>query len=325
MTFEERYRTYKELVDSYLKHRIADSRPRTLYAPIKYVLQGGGKRIRPLLVLLSCESVGGNHKHALHASVAMEILHNFTLVHDDIMDNATARRGRATVHTKWDTNVALLVGDELLALAYRTLLKTQSPRLIDMTRLFTEGVVEVCEGQAYDKEFETQRSVSVADYLLMIRKKTGKLIAVSSELGALAGDGSPRHVTALRVFGEHVGRAFQLQDDLLDIIGDEKKFGKSIGGDIQEGKKTFLFLEASRRATRRDQRMLQSVRRAGKLTRSQLKEIQRIYHETGALEAARKKIAHDLSEANKHLLALPDSQARAMLRWFTEMLLHRTH
>lgn len=325
MDFQRRYTTYKKLVDSYLHNFVRNAHPRSLYQPIRYVLSGGGKRIRSVLVLLSCEAVGGSRDNALHASAAMEFLHNFTLVHDDIMDNSASRRGRATVHTKWDANVAILVGDELLALAFRALLKTPTSRLQAITTVFTEGVVEVCEGQAYDKDFETQARVSLNDYLLMIRKKTGKLVAVSTELGALVGGASEQQILSLRRYGEHVGRAFQIQDDMLDIIADEKDFGKPIGSDVQEGKRTFLFLEALRKARGGDRRLLQSVANNGRVSRRKIKEFRRIYHETGAIDSAKTWVAHDLAEARRELDRLQLSDAREMLYWFTDMLLHRTY
>lgn len=325
MAFEQRYSTYKRLVDSYLYNFVRNAQPRSLYQPIRYVLSGGGKRVRSVLVLLSCEAVGGSRNDAMHASAAMEFLHNFTLVHDDIMDNSASRRGRATVHTKWDSNVAILVGDELLALAFRALLKTPTRRLQDITKVFTEGVVEVCEGQAYDKEFETQDHVSLNDYLLMIRKKTGKLVAVSTELGALVGNGSGRQILSLRRYGERVGRAFQIQDDMLDIIADEKDFGKPVGSDLQEGKRSFLFLEALRKAKGKDKRLLLAVAKNGGVSRRKIKEFQRIYDETGAIESAKTWVARDLAVAQRELDHLPKSPAREMLYWFTDMLLHRTY
>ncbi|HEX9829645.1 MAG TPA: polyprenyl synthetase family protein [Bacteroidota bacterium] len=325
MPFERRYIQYKHLVDAYLQRFVKDAQPPSLYQPVRYILSGGGKRVRSVLVLLACEACGGSKRDALHAGAAMELLHNFTLVHDDIMDHATARRGRTTIHKKWDENTAILVGDELLALAYRALLKTQSPRIHDVSRVFTEGVVEVCEGQAYDKEFETKPNVRVDDYLLMIQKKTGKLVSVSAELGALIGKGTKQQVAALRRFGEHVGRAFQIQDDLLDITADEKEFGKTIGSDVQGGKRTFLYLEALRNARGSDKRLLLSFARNGGVPRKNIKDFQRIYLETGAIDAARTRIAHDLAEAKHELRHLRRSPARDMLHWFTYMLLHRTH
>lgn len=325
MDFQQKYHEYKSLIDRSLAACVQERSPRSLYQPLKYVLAGGGKRIRPILVLLSCEAVGGDSAKAFNAAAAIEILHNFTLVHDDIMDHAGSRRGRPTVHTKWDQNIAILVGDELLALAYRSLLKTSSPRIQEISRVFTEGVVEVCEGQAYDKEFETRSNVNVSDYLIMIRKKTGKMVAVSTEVGALIGGGSGDEVVALRTYGELVGRAFQVQDDLLDVVGDERKFGKRIGGDLEEGKKTYLLLEALRRAKGSDRAFLVRSTRNGHLTKKQLKEFRRIYEETGALDTARRHIEQDIAQAKGELDGLKPTDARAMLLWFTDMLYHRTY
>jgi geranylgeranyl diphosphate synthase type II len=324
MNHEQRYLHYKQLIDRRLKQFVRQQKPRSLYGPLTYILEGGGKRIRPLVLLLSCEAAGGTVQHALHAGVAIEILHNFTLVHDDIMDNAASRRGRPTVHTKWDANVAILVGDELLALAYRALLKTKSHNIQEIAKVFTEGVVEVCEGQAYDKEFETRRAVRVDEYLLMIEKKTAKMVAVAAEIGGLIGNGTGASIRALRRYGRHVGRAFQIQDDLLDIVADEAEFGKSVGGDLVEGKKTFLLLEALRRAKGKEKKMLRSLVRNEGISRRLVPEYRRIYYHTGAIDAARRRIERDIAQARKELHRLPPSDAKAMLVWLTDMLLHRT-
>jgi geranylgeranyl diphosphate synthase type II len=319
------YDRYKQLVERSLAEFVREQVPQSLYKPLKYVLNGGGKRIRPVLLLLSCEAVGGHPAKAVYAGTAIEILHNFTLVHDDIMDRASSRRGRQTVHTKWDTNVAILVGDELLALAYRALLRTSSPNIQAIAKIFTEGVVEVCEGQAYDKEFETRSSVGVKDYILMIDKKTAKMVAAAAEIGALIGNGSRSSVQALRKYGEYVGRAFQIQDDLLDIIGNERELGKAVGGDLVEGKKTFLLLEALRVARGHDKKLLAEVVRNKGGSRRLIPAYRRIYFETGAVDAARRRIEKDISRAKRELHKLPASRAQAMLAWFADMLLNRTY
>jgi geranylgeranyl diphosphate synthase type II len=324
MNYEQRYLHHKQQIDRRLKQFIRQQEPRSLYGPLTYILEGGGKRIRPLILLLSCEAVGGTARYALQAAVAIEILHNFTLVHDDIMDNAASRRGRPTVHTKWDLNVAILVGDELLALAYRALLMTESHNIQKIAKVFTEGVVEVCEGQAYDKEFETRRAVRVNDYLLMIEKKTAKMVAVAAEIGALIGNGTEASIHALRRYGEHVGRAFQIQDDLLDIVANERELGKALGGDLVEGKKTFLLLEALARAEGRERKMLQAVVSNKGVPRRLVPEYRRIYYHTGAIDAARRRIERDIGQAKQELHRLPSSDAKAMLVWLTDMLLHRT-
>src|ERR1051326_4489597 len=192
-SFEKSYTDYKKLIDDELKEFISSSKDgqesgklsRSLNDTVKYVISMGGKRIRPVLLLLSCQAFGGEFKTALPAAVAIEILHNFTLVHDDIMDNADTRRGHTTVHKKWDVNSAILAGDQLIALAYNSLLKTNTPGITEITKCFTEGVLQVCEGQALDKEFETKESVSIDDYLLMIKKKTAELVKSAVIIGAI--------------------------------------------------------------------------------------------------------------------------------------------
>lgn len=322
-SFDKKYRKYKSIIDQKLTSCIRKSEPVSLYEPMKYVLSASGKRIRPLLILLSCEAVGGTMNEAVNASVAIEVLHNFTLVHDDIMDNAESRRGRATVHVRWDANTAILVGDELVALAYRELLKTRSKAIAQVADLFTEGVVEVCEGQAYDKEFELLHEVSLDDYLLMISKKTGKLFSVSSEIGALIGGGTEREIRALRTYGTHIGRAFQIQDDLLDVIADEKEFGKTIGGDIVEGKKTYLLIRACERATGKDKQLIRSIIMNKGTARKNVPVVKEIYERYGIIELAKQSIDRDIRLANLQVQKLRQTQSREMLFWFSEMVLNR--
>lgn len=319
------YERTRALVEDCLAGLVRETTPRSLYEPVKYVLAAGGKRIRPVLLMLSCEAVGGKARDALYAGAAIEILHNFTLVHDDIMDNAPSRRGRKTIHTKWDTNVAILVGDALLALAYRALLQTKSPHIHEIVKTFTDGVVEVCEGQAYDKEFETRRRVSVRDYLLMIEKKTAKMVSVAAEIGGLIGNGSRQEIRALKHYGHHVGLAFQIQDDLLDIMANEAELGKQIGGDLVEGKKTFLLLEAMRTAKNRDKKLLMDLVANKGCAPRLIPEYRRIYIRTGAAEAARRRIEREINRSKVDLHRLPSNRAHAVLEWFADMLLHRTY
>ena len=323
-SYAQHYQRYKSLVDEQLRRCITKSEPRSLYGPARYVLSGGGKRIRPLLVMLACEAVGGTIRQAVPAAVAIEILHNFTLVHDDIMDNASSRRGRATVHKRWDTNIAILVGDELVAIAYRELLKTQSPRIARVVDIFTEGVVDVCEGQAYDKDFESRKRVTLNEYLLMIGKKTGKMVSVASEMGAVIGGGTGSEIKALRLYGTNVGRAFQIQDDLLDVIADEKAFGKTIGGDIVEGKKTFLLIEAFARARGADKELLRTIIARRGVSRKHIPAVREIYERYGVIDLAKKSIGKNIIQANVQLSRLRKSPAREMLYWFSHMLLNRS-
>ncbi|HTP13865.1 MAG TPA: polyprenyl synthetase family protein [Bacteroidota bacterium] len=323
MEFLKRYQQYGALVERSLAEFIGKTVPRTLYEPAKYILAGGGKRIRPVLMLCSSEAVGGTKDAALDAAVGLEILHNFTLVHDDIMDNASSRRGRPTVHTKWDENIAILAGDVLLGLAYRALLRSNSPHIQHVSKIFTEGVIEVCEGQAYDKEFETRRNVTMEDYLLMIRKKTGTMVSVATEVGGLLGGASEEERLALKSYGELVGQAFQVQDDLLDVIADEEKFGKTIGGDIVEGKKTFLLITALERATGEDKKLLKGIVERGGTSRRSVDRVRRIFQSTGAIDAAQEQISTDITRAKERLGLLRRSDAVDMLGWFTDMLLNR--
>jgi geranylgeranyl diphosphate synthase, type II len=322
-SFAREYERSKSLIDQRLYSCITKTAPVSLYAPMKYVLSGGGKRVRPMLVILSCTAVGGSLHQALPAAVAIEILHNFTLVHDDIMDNANSRRGRATVHTKWDSNVAILVGDELVALAYRELLKSKTRNIGQATRIFTEGVVEVCEGQAYDKEFESRKQVTLAQYLLMISKKTGKMFSVASEMGAVIGNGSPKEIQALKMYGVYAGKAFQIQDDLLDVVADEKNFGKAIGGDIVEGKKTYLLIQAYRYARGKDKQLLWSIINGHGTSKKNVPSVRTVYEQYGIVDLAKRDILRSIRQANRQLTFLKGSETRDMLFWFSEMLMNR--
>jgi len=219
-------------------------KPSDLYDPIIYTLNLGGKRIRPLLVLIGCDLYRGDIEKAGPAVMAIELFHNFTLLHDDIMDRAPLRRGKETVFKKWNTSVAILSGDTMFALACEYLSRVDPEVMPLVLEEFTRTARMVCEGQQYDMNFETRKGVSIAEYLEMIRLKTAVLIGCSLKLGALIAKAPPAETRKIYAFGENIGMAFQLQDDLLDVFGDEQKFGKEIGGDILSGKKTFLLLKA---------------------------------------------------------------------------------
>jgi geranylgeranyl diphosphate synthase, type II len=291
----------------------------------RYVLNGGGKRIRGGIVLLACEAAGRPARRALDAAVAVEVMHNFTLVHDDIMDHARTRRGRPSVHARWNVNTALLVGDVLLGQSYESLLRSPpSPRI---TALLTRALLEVCEGQALDLEFETRDDVTSREYFRMIEKKTARLISLSAELGAVIGGGSLRTIAALRSYGLHLGRAFQIQDDLLDVVADERRFGKVIGGDILERKKTFLLLTALQRMRDTDRRalmrLLSAPRRRGADGRRIVRAVTALYTRYGVLDAARQRIRRESRRAAAALDELQDGRATGMLRWLAGVLVHR--
>jgi geranylgeranyl diphosphate synthase type II len=208
----------------------------------------GGKRIRPVLVLMACEMFGRSFRAALPAALAIETFHNFTLVHDDIMDNAPIRRGKETVYKKWDSNIAILAGDTMLSMAYDMMIAVESKRLSDILRLFNKTSIEVCEGQQYDMNFENIPQVSIPQYLEMIRLKTAVLLGASLSIGAIIGGAEPQDEKLLYDIGINMGIAFQLKDDLLDVYGEVEKFGKQEGGDIATNKKTFLYLKALEKA-----------------------------------------------------------------------------
>ncbi len=218
--------------------------PRELYEPISYTLGLGGKRLRPALCLLACDLVGGEVEAALNPAIGIEIFHNFTLLHDDIMDKAPIRRGKETVHIRWNPNAAILSGDTMMALAYEYIMKAPEHLLSQVFSTFNKTAIEVCEGQQYDMNFETAMNIGIADYMEMIRLKTAVLLAGSLKIGALIGGADESVANELYAFGENIGIAFQLKDDLLDVFSEEEKFGKTTGGDIITNKKTYLYLKA---------------------------------------------------------------------------------
>ncbi|MBP6976884.1 MAG: polyprenyl synthetase family protein [Lentimicrobiaceae bacterium] len=247
--------------------------PPELYGPITYTLSHGGKRLRPVLVLAACDLFNGNVQKAISPAIGIELFHNFTLLHDDIMDQAPLRRGKSTVHEKWNANIAILSGDTLFALAYRHLLHCDQEILPAVLEVFTRTAIEVCEGQQLDMNFEDQSDITIQDYLGMIRLKTAALFAGSLNIGSLIGGAGPEDARCLYACGLNMGMAFQLQDDLLDIYNDEALFGKKTGGDIVANKKTYLYLKALEEAGESDRTDLLNLFRvqmadpAGKVAR----------------------------------------------------------
>lgn len=268
--------------------------PAGLYAPIRYILEDGGKRIRPLLCLLACNAYGDRAEAALPAAVAVEVFHNFTLLHDDIMDKAELRRGRPTVHLKWCESGAILSGDAMLIFAYQILSGGNYGVLLpELLTVFNRAAMEVCQGQQYDMEFETREGVALEEYIEMIQLKTSVLLAAALEMGAIAGGAGAQQRRALYDFGVNLGLAFQIQDDLLDTYGDEATFGKTIGGDIAVGKKTFLHITAIERATDAQRAAIL----APGLLAEKLPRVRGIYDELGVREAAEEAIAGYFADA----------------------------
>lgn len=234
---------YRDLFLSHLKQEIIVRDPENLYAPIDYILNLGGKRLRPVLTLMTADLFGGKHQDALKAAMAIEIFHNFSLVHDDIMDDAPLRRGKQTVHEKWDLNTGILSGDAMLIVAYQFFEHYPAETFKELAQLFSKTAIEVCEGQQYDVDFETRDDVQVDHYLKMITYKTAVLVGAAMKMGAIVAKAPAEDAKAIYDFGLNLGIAFQLMDDYLDAFGDPDTFGKQLGGDIIENKKTFLYLK----------------------------------------------------------------------------------
>ncbi|MGV6844911.1 MAG: polyprenyl synthetase family protein [Lutibacter sp.] len=250
---------YKKEFLNFLKNEIPNKEPKKLYEPIEYILDLGGKRIRPILTLWIADLYQKSFKKALPAASAVEVFHNFTLIHDDIMDSAPIRRGKPTVHNKWDENAGILSGDAMMILAYQFLNSYSEKQFKQLTLLLSKTAIEVCEGQQMDMDFETAKEVSIAQYLKMISLKTSVLIGAAMKMGAIVADVSEKEATKIYKFGLNLGIAFQLQDDYLDTFGEELTFGKAIGGDINENKKTFLFLKTLEVANKKDAQLLDKM------------------------------------------------------------------
>lgn len=234
----------QQIIDKAVKEINYPATPNELYEPIAYLMALGGKRLRPALVLMATDLFGGDIKAATPPALAIEMFHNFTLMHDDIMDNAPLRRGKPTVHEKWSDSVAILSGDVMFVKAYKLMIQVKPEVLISVLDVFNKTAIEVCEGQQIDMNFESRAEVSIDEYLEMIRLKTAVLLGGALKIGALIGDASEKNADLLYKFGENLGLAFQLQDDILDVYGDPEKFGKQVGGDIISNKKTYLLIKA---------------------------------------------------------------------------------
>jgi len=260
-----------------LKQQAFDNEPNELYAPIQYTLALGGKRIRPVLTLMACELFGGQIETALPQAIAIELFHNFTLIHDDIMDNAPLRRGQKTVFKRWNNSIAILSGDTLFALAYQYVQKTDANILPETLSVFNKTAIEVCEGQQYDLNFETKNDLSVAQYTEMIKLKTAVLFGASLKIGALIGGANSEDAENLYNFGLNIGLGFQLKDDLLDTFGDEKIFGKKTGVDIISNKKTFLYLKALEIADKKTKQRLIDFYNGNDSQKKKFKEVKAIF------------------------------------------------
>lgn len=321
----ELLKKYGESLDKYLEATVAVKDPVQLYEPIKYILDLGGKRLRPILTLLTCDFFEHDYHKAMNAALAVELFHNFSLIHDDIMDNAPLRRGQETVHEKWDLNTGILSGDAMLILAYR-LFEDYDPRLFrELAMLFSKTAIEVCEGQQYDVDFERRDDVTIAEYIKMIDYKTAVLIGAAMKMGAIVADASESCKEAIYKFGRNLGIAFQLQDDFLDAFGNPATFGKQTGGDIIANKKTFLYLSALNKAKPDEAgelRHLYSI--SPKDSTDKVSIVKRIFENSGALEATKLEIERYTNDANTVLNSIKISEERKeRLREFGAWLMQR--
>ena len=302
--FEQKIAYLKSQVSDYLRTIVAKEHPVSLYEPIKYTIDGGGKRLRPILLILAAEALGASLQQSLPAAAAVELLHNFTLVHDDIMDQDDTRRGRPTVHSRWDTDVALLAGDGLVALAYQSLLATPGDRIVQIAKIFTAGLIDLCEGQALDREFETRNDVSLDDYLDMISKKTASLLSMCACIGGHIAGGDDSQIEALQVYGKSLGMAFQIQDDLLDIVSDQKTLGKDFGSDVRQKKKTFLWVHARNHAEPSQVEALTHYFNLPHIETEHIYKVRDIFMKAGTLNRARDFVHRYIDSAEQSLKPL---------------------
>ena len=313
------------LLENYLAQIQLPDEPELLYKPILYSMSGGGKRIRPTLLLLVCDAFGGRLQDALPAAAAVEMFHNFTLLHDDIMDNAEVRRGKPSVYASWGDNVAILSGDAMMIYSYKILSESPNDKLSRIMNIFTTMALQVCEGQQYDMDFESLSKVSVVEYMRMIELKTSVLLAGAAQIGAVIGEGSEEDCRRIYRFALELGLAFQLQDDLLDSYGTQEELGKRIGGDILEGKKTCLMLNAMSRATDEDREVLRSTHLDPSLSDEQkIARVKAIYDKYNIPHMIKQQIALRFDRAISILATLDiDASRTEHLRLFAQNLMER--
>ncbi len=316
---------YKTTFEEYLKERLGVREPKNLYQPIEYILNSGGKKLRPVLALLSADAFGIDYKKALDVALAIEVFHNFTLIHDDIMDDAPLRRGKITVHKKWDINTGILSGDAMLILAYQYLESYEPTVFKKLTQLFSKTGIEVCEGQQLDIDFETRDDVSIDEYMQMITLKTAVLVASALKMGAIIAEVSEDESQKMYDFGLNLGLAFQLQDDYLDAFSDPKTFGKQVGGDIIENKKTYLYLTALEKSNPSEKKRLQELFSLKSDDNQQkIEDVKTIFNSSRASEDTRfliKKYTQQAFEISETILISDDK--KQLLRDFGEDLMNR--
>ena len=316
---------YRSCFNSYLEIKIRTKEPQNLYDPIVYMMDLGGKRLRPILTLISTDVLGGKFEDALDAALAIEVFHNFSLVHDDIMDAAPLRRGEKTVHKKWDVNTGILSGDVMLINSYQYFESYPADLFKSLIQVFSKTAIEVCEGQQYDMDFEIRDDVTVPDYLKMINYKTAVLVAAAMKMGAIIARSSEELQSAIYDYGINLGIAFQLQDDYLDAFGNPENFGKQVGGDIIENKKTFLYIRAMELATEEEKRELKNLFSIKPQNpHEKIQTVKQIFIKSGAAEVTRKEIEKYTKRAFQILesLDVPDKK-KGVLQRFGNKLMNR--
>ena len=295
--------------------------PYGLYEPIEYTLAAGGKRIRPQLAMIASQLFGGKDEDVLPAALALEVFHNFTLLHDDVMDHADVRRGRPTVHVKWNANTAILSGDQMLIEAYKLLAGVPKEKLSQCLDMFNKMATEICEGQQYDVDFEEKEMVSETEYLMMIGKKTAALLATALQMGAYIAGASQDEQETLALFGTSIGLAFQIQDDILDVWGDPATFGKAIGGDISCNKKTYVTIIAEKIADEESRKELQHwYSQTLSDNTEKIARVKAIYERLGVRELCERSVRVRTQEAHISLDSLPQNAATQQLRQLADKL-----
>lgn len=312
---------YKKTFLDFLSKHPRPKKPNNLYDPIEYILNIGGKRIRPILVLFSCEIFGGDINKALNAAMAIEMFHNFTLIHDDIMDNASLRRGKETVHIKWDKNTGILSGDALMILSYQQLEPYRGETFSKLYTLFNITALKICEGQQYDMDFELKNDISLDDYLKMISNKTAILLGCALQMGAIIANANDKDVEYIYNYGLNLGRAFQLQDDYLDTYG-SKDFGKKVGGDILENKKTFLFIKTLELTSVEDREELLQLYSNFEISDAKIKRVIEIFNKynTKDLLLAIIKDYTQLALSDIDNLSISDANKKGLIKLSDELM-----
>jgi geranylgeranyl diphosphate synthase, type II len=303
----KKFLAYKEALETYIQN-VMSERSGAIYEPVKYIMTLGGKRMRPALTLGTAEAFGTSSKKSMHIAAAIELFHNFTLLHDDIMDEASLRRGQETVHIKWNRDQAILSGDIMFALSYEVISSKPSAQSTEILRLFTKTAQEVCIGQQMDMDFEKRNSVKAEEYIEMIRLKTSVLLGAATAMGALVANLDEEKVKAMYSYGEQMGLAFQIQDDLLDTFSEHAEMGKIRGGDILQNKKTLLYIYALEAATDEQRKTILDHYEVKGGDEEKLADIRGIFRETAALDRVREVQEHYLGEAKKHLQSVGMSQ-----------------